>query len=811
MTIPIAISIPQPRLRSGGAVFPPQISGAQATIAADFVGGQYWASAAAQASFAAWIAALGATFTRASTATYIDGGIVKTAAVNTARIGSNGLWLTGPATNLCLQSNAFTTAPWSTQASPVIVPNATISPDGTANAWSIKTTVGQASALQQLNATTFTASPQTLTFFVKQLNAPSFVIQVIDQTAGATTLYLAQFTWQVSGPPTLSFSQGTGTTVFTQLANGWWRFDMTFTGTVNGNQFRLLVYPESTGPGTGVGNYFYGFQITNTAFGVDYISTTTVSVTQAADNFNFPYAQSTYSALVTTASGMTMPALGNSRLLGAAPSPVEPMYVPGPATIRVITQNAASVALNSPISTNNLTDANKAMVAGSPTGRSVTLNGLAPNTDANPVGAPTTLYLGNNAASGAPMYGNFTAVSLWTGIVATAADMIYLTGGPPPPPWLPTISGAFASLYADFTSPSNYYYNGARSDFNAWLSAIGGTYTRASSATYVDGGILKTAAPNVPRIGSNGLRLTGPGTNLLKQSNNFLDASWIGFGGGTIFAVQNVTGPDGIANSAWSITQTGGSGGILQTIGNTWSTPGIASAWVRAPSGTISGKIMPQGNDFTTNVTSFVADGTWRRVVSPGDAAPIAGMGRYLMLLWPSGVPLQVFGAQLEASLFATDYIPTTTATVTQAADNLNWPFAQSTFSALVGTSGFVPDGTGSQRVIGLTASGNPTPIFINNGTSFGAFGGAVFISTNVASVANSNKEMFVGSASNSWITANGAVPANQAASMFAGSPTVLALGNNGGGAGFGNGNYSQLAIWNGIVASTAEMQRLTT
>ena len=91
------------RLRPG--LFPPMISGTQATIAADFAGSQYWASAASQASFAAWLTAIGGTYTRASSATYLQGGVVKTATANTPRFPTDlggapqGLRLTGAGTN----------------------------------------------------------------------------------------------------------------------------------------------------------------------------------------------------------------------------------------------------------------------------------------------------------------------------------------------------------------------------------------------------------------------------------------------------------------------------------------------------------------------------------------------------------------------------------------------------------------------------------------------------------------------------------------------------------------------------------------
>ena len=70
------------------------------------------------------------------------------------------------------------------------------------------------------------------------------------------------------------------------------------------------------------------------------------------------------------------------------------------------------------------------------------------------------------------------------------------------------------------------------------------------------------------------------------------------------------------------------------------------------------------------------------------------------------------------ATAFPTDYIPTTTATVTQAADSFSFPFTQTTFSALVGTNGIPFDGTGAQRVA-ADYHYSKAPIYIVSATTF--------------------------------------------------------------------------------------------
>lgn len=54
-----------------------------------------------------------------------------------------------------------------------------------------------------------------------------------------------------------------------------------------------------------------------------------------------------------------------------------------------------------------------------------------------------------------------------------------------------------------------------------------GSFTRASTATYIEDGILKTAAVNEPRWQDGNLLVEGEGTNLLLQSDAFEQAVWV--------------------------------------------------------------------------------------------------------------------------------------------------------------------------------------------------------------------------------------------------------------------------------------------
>lgn len=73
-----------------------------------------------------------ATFTRATTATYVDSfdGIVRTAAIDVARFEKNGVLIEGSSTNECLRSEEFVNAVWPTDVNITVTANQATAPDG---------------------------------------------------------------------------------------------------------------------------------------------------------------------------------------------------------------------------------------------------------------------------------------------------------------------------------------------------------------------------------------------------------------------------------------------------------------------------------------------------------------------------------------------------------------------------------------------------------------------------------------------------------------------------------------------------------
>jgi hypothetical protein len=161
------------------------------------------------------------------------------------------------------------------------------------------------------------------------------------------------------------------------------------------------------------------------------------------------------------------------------------------------------------------------------------------------------------------------------------------------------------------------------------------------------------------------------------------------------------------------------------------------------------------------------------------------------------------------------DPIATTTTTVTQAADGLSFPFMQTTFSAFTQTINQLDTGTGTfPRILGSGDGSVETAIFIEGGSpQFGSYNGArTLLGPTVASaLTNLHKTMAAGSPTGTSITSDAKTPVTDANPLWDTNPVNLWIGSDEGTTSFANGDFKQLAMWFGTVASAADMQRLTT
>jgi hypothetical protein len=188
------------------------------------------------------------------------------------------------------------------------------------------------------------------------------------------------------------------------------------------------------------------------------------------------------------------------------------------------------------------------------------------------------------------------------------------------------------------------------------------TFTRASSATYVDsGGVIQTVSSNVPRIdystGEGAFLLEPASTNLVTYSEDFTDSSWLK--DINIVLTPNQTSPDG-GNNAYKVEGTIGSSYLIDG-GFGAITPQSRSIYMKAD---INGVVYSLGDNQSNqiNVTTEWQRFELQEVSSSVYAVDFRGSGVTLDTVY-------IWGAQLEALDYATSYIPTSGTTATRAAE----------------------------------------------------------------------------------------------------------------------------------------------
>ncbi len=240
-------------------------------------------------------------------------------------------------------------------------------------------------------------------------------------------------------------------------------------------------------------------------------------------------------------------------------------------------------------------------------------------------------------------------------------------------------------------------------------------------------------------------------TNLLLQSNNF-GTTWANTSANTT-AAQNTVGPDGVSNSAWTITDTGATvGGKYQSVSLTAGTAYTFSIYIKKTVGALS--VFPTLQIFAgTNLAITTIDTTNGQVITQTaytgisilpSSSKISNAGNFyrvsltftpaaseahFITIYPSAKSaftstsentpantgsIIIYGCQLGASSFVTSYIPTTTTTSTRAATKLNEPIAD----LPAGTKHFRVDWTPTGNATGTDQVIAGSYVDTNNSTS---------------------------------------------------------------------------------------------
>jgi hypothetical protein len=227
----------------------------------------------------------GATFTRSSSATYIDRyGILQVVGSDVPRFEKQGHLNEGSSTNLLTYSEQADNAVWS-QSDVTVTANTTdtVDPYGTNLADKL---VEDKSNSTHLVYQTVSVNSATLTFscFVKAAECTKFRLNSYESSTPSNPI-IADF--DLSAVTAAPANSSTVYATITSLANGWFRVSATTTSAakVSTNFYLQLARNGNSYTGDGSSGLFvFGAQLETSPFPTSYIPTTSATVTRAADS-----------------------------------------------------------------------------------------------------------------------------------------------------------------------------------------------------------------------------------------------------------------------------------------------------------------------------------------------------------------------------------------------------------------------------------------------------------------------------------------------------------------------------------------------
>jgi hypothetical protein len=390
------------------------------------------------------------------------------------------------------------------------------------------------------------------------------------------------------------------------------------------------------------------------------------------------------------------------------------------------------------------------------------------------------------------------------------------------------------------------------------------TFTRASSGTFVGSdGLIQTATTNEPRFDHNpttgeslGLLVEEARTNLTLRSEEFNDASWT-ISNATVSA-NLILGPndtltadkltENTATSDHSARQTVNASATTAYSASFWAKAGernFVGVWLRGSSsvnrvsaqfnlatGTISTAASAIGLFTSPQATITAFPNGWYRCTITATTGAVETTVALQTFVNSSSGQIQtsyagdgtsgiyLWGAQLEAGAFPTSYIPTTTATVTRAADvasitgsNFSSWYNQTegtVFAEALGiySTGSVltfSDGSNNNRMLLDHGTNTRRTRFISGGSEQAAFSPSYTYGTQLKTSFSYASNYF--SMANAGVLASGAPDTSGLLSV--GIDRIF-IGSNSTGAGtYSNTSIRRLTYWPTRLADTT-LQRIT-
>ena len=665
------------------------------------------------------------TTTRASTASYWDvNGVLQYAATGTLRrdfdprlsstVERCGYLIEEARTNTLLYSSTYDNAAWNTVSNVTLTAAASTGPDGLASAYRIlNDTVSGAHRINQ-GSLTFTAASWTYYTIAKAETGSWLQLAVSD----GTTNFYANFNLSTG---VVGNKHGSTTSSMWALGNGWYLCAMTqTTASASGRTVNLAILEADTASynpsyvGTGVSLLLYGSQVELGPFASSYIPTTSATVTRAADLVTlagtlFPlnqaegtlYAKAMHMGLSTTSERILQLDDGTASeriLLNRNVSRIAEYVV----TDGGVSQVSLS---SSPTTLTDLT-AYKAAAAYKLNDSAVAQAGQTVQTDIVCTMPTTTqLVFGNIAAGNSALSGwlfeaayfpsrktNSQLQALASGYAsdalllagtetqyltfsATDQSMSILDTGTP----ANNYSGDLASKLGTVRASNAYYYNSAgllalnssgtlRLDYDSRLTGgpgylveeartnlvlqsqtLGTTWAATRASVSADA----TAAPDGTTTAD---KLVEDGT---AANNHNLSQGYANFTSGTTYALSIYAKKAERERFLFQLPNSAFPANAEATFN--LNTGVVASTGAGASSASIQALANGWYRCTVIAVCDATTSGSYVVYLDDGSSASYNGDGTSGAYFW---------GAQLEAGAFATSYIPTTTATVTRAADD---------------------------------------------------------------------------------------------------------------------------------------------
>lgn len=258
-----------------------------ATLDLDFLNNRYYVNGATYGSVSSLVSGLSGSFTRGSTATYIDStGTMQTAASNVPRIdydpvtlASSGLLVEGAATNLCTYSTAIGGTNWSNFNPSTNTLNAAVAPDGTTTATNTQNTnANSGGVMQGISISAAAGTYYTLSVWAKYAASSSAggVYLAFRQSGGANGMSQTQTAIPVSGK--------------------WQRYQFSTTQDFADRTTLNIVIGNANATGlaaadtAGTNLLVWGAQLEAAATASSFIPTTASSASRSADALSLPTA-----------------------------------------------------------------------------------------------------------------------------------------------------------------------------------------------------------------------------------------------------------------------------------------------------------------------------------------------------------------------------------------------------------------------------------------------------------------------------------------------------------------------------------------